>query len=260
MKKFFIIRSLTLCTIFLSSVLFAGNELKIGMELSYPPFEMTDKHGKPDGISVGIAEALGNELGRPVVIKNIPFDGLIPALKTGSIDLIISSLTVNDERKKSIDFSDPYVKTGLALLININAKIKDENDLNKKGVRIAVKKGTTAHAWAVKNAPKAKILTLDKDATAVLEVVQGKADAFIYDQMSVYKYWIKNRQTTKAVLKAFQQESWAVGVRKGNDELLKKVNTFIHDFGMRKGFDNLGTKYLGEEKKTFQKLGVDFIL
>ncbi len=234
--------------------------LKVGMELAYPPFEMTDKSGKPDGISVGIATALGEYLKRPVKIENMSFDGLIPALKTGSIDLVISSLTVNDERKKSIDFSSPYVKTGLALLVGKDTKIQSDADLKKLGARVAVKKGTTAHAWASKNLASDKILVLDKETSAVLEVVQKKADAFIYDQMSVYKHWIKNRETTRALLKPFQQEAWAVGIRKGNVELLKQVNAFIEDYRKKQGFDKLGAKFLGEEKQVFKELGVDFIL
>ena len=238
----------------------ANAPLKVGMELAYPPFEMTDKSGKPDGISVGIANALGEYLKKPIKIENMSFDGLIPALKTGSIDLVISSLTVNDERKKSIDFSSPYVKTGLALLVGKDTKIQNEMDLKKLGAKVAVKKGTTAHAWATKNLSSDKIIVLDKEATAVLEVVQKKADAFIYDQMSVYKHWIKNRETTRALLKAFQQEAWAIGVRKGNSNLLNAVNSFVNDFRAKKGFDNLGSKYLGAEKQVFKELGVDFIL
>lgn len=234
--------------------------LKIGMELAYPPFEMTDKAGKPDGISVGIAKALGEHLKRPVQIENMSFDGLIPALKTGSIDMVISSLTVNEDRKKSIDFSTPYVKTGLALLVGKNTKIQNEADLKKMGARVAVKKGTTAHAWATKHLSQDKILVLDKETSAVLEVVQKKADAFIYDQMSVYKHWIKNRETTRALLKAFQQEAWAVGVRKGNAELVKDVNAFIEDYRKKQGFDKLASQYLKEEKQVFKELGVDFIL
>jgi polar amino acid transport system substrate-binding protein len=238
----------------------AAVELKVGMELKYPPFEMTDKKGNPDGISVGIAQALGEYLKQPVKIQDMSFDGLIPALKTGSIDLVISSLTVNDDRKKSIDFSEPYVRTGLALLVGKDSKVNSEADLNKPGVKIAVKKGTTAHAWASKNAPKAQLLVLDMETAAVLEVVQKKADAFIYDQMSIYKHWIKNRNTTRALLKPFQKEAWAIGVKKGNPELLKKVNDFIADYKKKQGFDKLGQKFLGEEKQVFKELGVEFIL
>jgi polar amino acid transport system substrate-binding protein len=257
MKNLFI-TIVSLCSLGLFAA--PSQPIKVGMELAYPPFEMTDKSGKPDGISVGIAKALGDYLKRPVKIENMSFDGLIPALKTGSIDLVISSLTVNDDRKKSIDFSLPYVKTGLALLVGKETKIQSEVDLKKMGAKVAVKKGTTAHAWATKNLSQDKIIVLDKETTAVLEVVQKKADAFIYDQMSVYKHWIKNRETTRALLKAFQQEAWAVGVRKGNPELLKEVNAFIEDYRKKQGFDKLSTEFLGEEKQVFKELGVDFIL
>ena len=95
------------------SVAAAGAKpLVVGMELAYPPFEMTDTSGKPAGVSVDLATDLAKSLGRPVVIQNISFDGLIPALKTGKVDLVISSMTATSERAKSIDFSDPYLATG----------------------------------------------------------------------------------------------------------------------------------------------------
>src|SRR5438552_11375611 len=83
-------------------------KLIVGMELAYPPFEMTDPQGRPTGVSVDLARALGKFLGQEIQIQNLPFDGLIPSLQTRKIDLIISSLTATPERAKSIDFSDPY--------------------------------------------------------------------------------------------------------------------------------------------------------
>ena len=94
----------------------SGPPLRVGMDLSYPPFEMQDKSGKPDGVGVRMAEALAKDLGRPLKIVPMDFSGLIPALKTGNIDLIISSMTATDERRQSIDFSNPYAFTGLAML------------------------------------------------------------------------------------------------------------------------------------------------
>ena len=90
--------------------------LRIGMDLTYPPFEFKDSSGNPDGVSVRMAEALAAHLGRPLEIESMPFEGLIPGLSTGKIDLVISSMTATDERRKSIDFSDPYVTTELAIL------------------------------------------------------------------------------------------------------------------------------------------------
>ena len=101
----------------------AAPPLKVGMELAYPPFEMTDAAGKPTGVSVRIAAARGKHLERDVVIENIAFDGLIPALKVGKIDCIISSMTATPERAKSIAFSEPYLKTGLALLVGAKSAV-----------------------------------------------------------------------------------------------------------------------------------------
>src|SRR5438874_1614810 len=81
-------------------------KLTVGMELAYPPFEMTDVQNHPTGVSADLAKALGAFLGKEVEIQNLPFDGLIPALKTGRINLIISSMTATPERAQSIDFSD----------------------------------------------------------------------------------------------------------------------------------------------------------
>lgn len=234
--------------------------LVVGMELAYPPFEMTDQNGKPTGVSVDLATDPAKSLGRPVVIQNTAFDGLIPALKTGKVDLVISSMTATAEREKSIEFSDPYISTGLCLLLKKDSTAKGIDDLDKAGVKVAVKKGTTGHLYASNKLKNAEILVLDKESAAVLEVSQGKADAFIYDQMSIYQNWQRNKQTTRAVLEPFQKESWAVGISKGNNDLKTKVNAFIKDYHEKGGFDQLGERYLKEMKDEFKRLGYSFFL
>ncbi|HOV86103.1 MAG TPA: transporter substrate-binding domain-containing protein [Syntrophobacteraceae bacterium] len=232
--------------------------LVIGMELSYPPFEMTDEKGNPAGISVELAYALAKALGKKIVVENIAFDGLIPALKTGKIDLILSSMTATEERMQSIDFSDPYLKTGLCLLVRRDSPVQSVADLDGPGRVVAVKKGTTGHAYAAGNLPRAKVLVLDKEAAAVLEVIQGKADAFIYDQMSVYRHWQRNRNATRAILTPFRQESWAIGLRKGNEELKAQINRFLREFRAKGGFDDLGDRFLREPKEEFKRQGIPF--
>lgn len=236
----------------------ATRKLVVGMEMAYPPFEMTDEQGRPAGVSVDLANALGEYLGQGVEIQNIPFDGLIPALKTGKIDLIISSMTATAERAQSIDFSDPYLKTGLCLLEGKDSKIQSIQDLDRDGKTVAVKKGTTGHTYAAQKIKSAKVLVLDKEAACVLEVAQGKADAFIYDQMSTFKNWQRNQETTKPLLKPFQEESWAIGIRKGNDALKDKVNAFLKDYQAKGGFEKLGDRYLKEQKEAFRQMGFPF--
>lgn len=234
--------------------------LKVGMELAYPPFEMTNTTGQPTGVSVDLAKALGMSLGRDIKIENMSFDGLIPALKTGKIDIILSSMTATPERAQSIDFSDPYLRTGLCLLVRKDSSVQTIGDLDQAGMTVAVKKGTTGHNYASKELKKAKILVLDKEAAAVLEVVQGKADAFIYDQMSTYSNWKRNPQTTRAILQPFQRESWAIGIRKDNTALKEEINIFLKDYRAKGGFEKLGDTWLLEQKQEFKRLGYPFFL
>ena len=233
-------------------------QLIVGMELAYPPFEMIDTLGRPSGVSVDLAQALGQFLGREVQIANIPFDGLIPSLQTRKIDLIISSMTATPERAKSIAFSDPYLTTGLCLLVGKNSPIQSIAEADQAGRTVVVKRGTTGHIFAADHVKKARLLVVDKEDACVLEVVQGKADAFIYDQISTYENWRRNPETTRPLLKPFRQESWAVGLRRGDAALLANVNHFLKDFKERGGFEQLGDRYLKEQKEAFRKLGYPF--
>jgi polar amino acid transport system substrate-binding protein len=233
--------------------------LVVGMDLSYPPFETRDTTGAPTGVSVDLAKALGEFLHHPVQIENIPFSGLIPALKTSRIDLVISSMTATPERAQSIDFSDPYLKTGLCLLVGAKTDIQSIADADRAGRSVAVVKGTTGQIYAGQHLKKARVLILDQPASCVLEVAQGKADAFLFDQLSTLQNWRKNPDTTRAILTPFQAEGWAIGLRKSNDALRTQVNAFLADYKTKGGFEKLGDKWLTEQKAEFQKLGVPFV-
>ncbi|MFD0895568.1 transporter substrate-binding domain-containing protein [Luteolibacter ambystomatis] len=237
-----------------------GGALRVGMELTYPPFEMQDASGKPDGVGVKLAEALAKDLGRPVRIVPMEFSGLIPALKSGSVDVVISSMTATDERRQSIDFSEPYAFTGLALLVGKNSDIQSIDDLKKPGRKLAVKASTTGESRAAILLPDAKRTAYTEETACVQEVAQGRADAFIYDQLSIFRYQKNNAATTRALLKPFVEESWAVGIAKGNDTLKEQVNAFIEKFRKDGGFAKLGDQYLSEEKQFLESQGIPFIL
>ena len=233
--------------------------LKVGMELAYPPFEMQDARGNPSGVSVDLARALAAYLHEPVSIENIPFSGLIPSLKTGRIDLVISSMTQTPERAQSIDFSDPYLQTGLCMLVRKDSPIQDLAQADQPGITIVVKQGTTGQAYARDHFHNARVLVLDKETACVLEVTQAKADAFLYDQMSTYANWKNNPDTTRPILRPLQAESWAIGIRQGNDTLRAQVNAFLRDFRATGGFDKLGDKYLSDQKAAFHQMNVPFV-
>lgn len=246
------------CILLSAATATAGPPLRIGMELSYPPFEMTDPQGRPTGVSVRLAEALGKHLGRDVVIENVAFDGLIPALKTGKIDCIISSLTATPERARAIAFSEPYLKTGLALLVGVHSPVRSAADLDVRSRTVAVKKGTTGHQYAATSLKQARVLVLDKEAAAVMEVAQGKADAFIYDSLSVFRNQRRHPDTTRAILQPFREETWAIGLRPGDDELRRQINEFLEAFRAAGGFERLGDEFLPEEKRAFKEQGLPF--
>ena len=228
------------------------------MDLSYPPFEMINEHGEPDGISVALAKALSDDLHRPLEIENIPFVGLLPSLQTGKIDLIISSMTDTPERRQSIAFSDPYVTIGLGVLTSSSSNIHSLEDLDKPGVAVAVRQGTTGQVWAEKNLKQARVVVFKEEATAVLEVLQKKVDAFLYDEMSIWKHHQEHSAETAALFSPLQTESWAIGLRSSDHELREEVNLFLKRFREEKGFERLGDQYLHEQKEFFRQQGMPF--
>lgn len=236
-----------------------GNELIVGMDLSYPPFETISPQGVPEGVSVELAKALAQNLGRPLKIENIPFVGLIPSLQRGRIDCVISSMTDTPERRQSLSFSAPYLSTGLALLVGAKSPVQSLADLDLPGKTIAVRLGTTGESWARENIKNATLVAMDKENTAVLEVIQGKADGFIYDQMSVWQNQQKNPETTRALLTPIRKEEWAIGVRKDDMELRDQINSFLKQFRADGGFDRLADQFLKEQKAAFAKEGVPFV-
>lgn len=233
--------------------------LIVGMELAYPPFEMRGANGKPDGISVRMAEDLADHLNRPLQIEDIAWDGIIPSLKTGKIDLIISSMTRTEERAQVIDFSDPYVSNGLCMLVGKNSEYQNIDDLQESTAKVAVKLGTTGHLYAQAELEGVDLVVLDEASMCALEVVQGKSDAFIYDQISIYRFFKEHPNKTSALLQPIRQEEWAIGIKKGNDALRNQVNKFLKSYRAEKKFEELADRYMKDEKKAFEKAGVPFI-
>jgi polar amino acid transport system substrate-binding protein len=229
------------------------------MELAYPPFEMRGTDNQPDGISVRMAEDLAASLGRPLKIVDVAWDGIIPSLMTGEIDLIISSMTRTEERAESIDFSDGYVTNGLCMLVASDSEIKSVDDLPESGLTVAVKLATTGWTWAREELEGVELTVLDEATTCALEVVQGKADAFIYDQISIYRHWKQNEDTTRPILEPIREETWAIGIKKGNDALRAEVNAFLKEYREAGKFDELAERYMKAEREEFKKLGVPFI-
>lgn len=233
-----------------------GRTLVVAMELAYPPFETKDGAGEPSGISVDFMRDFGEAYGYDIVIENTAWDGLIPSLQTGKADCVISSMTITDERKQTVDFSDAYAQAQLAILANSGSGISSVDDLNQEGKTVAVKTGSTGDVYATNHLTEATITRLADESACVTEVVQGRADGFIYDQLTIYRNHEANPDTTEAVFIPFQDpEEWGIAVKKGDTELLEELNAFIADSKDNGEFDRLTEKYLAEEKAAFDELG-----
>lgn len=230
--------------------------LTVAMELAYPPFETKDTAGNPSGLSVDFITEFAKAYNYDIVIENTAWDGLIPSLQTGLADCVISSMTITDARAQQVDFSDPYAVAQLALLTNSGSGISSIDDLNQTGKSIAVKTGSTGDIYATNNLPLTTIIRLADESACVTEVTQGKVDAFIYDQLTIYRNQQNNPDTTTAVFIPFQDpEHWGIAVQKGNSELLAELNEFIATSKTDGTFDRLTQKHLPSEKATFDELG-----
>lgn len=236
-----------------------NDTLVVAMELAYPPFETKDNDGEPTGVSVDFIKAFGEYAGKEIEISNTAWEGLIPSLQTDKADIVISSMTITDERSELVDFSDPYAKALLAILTNTEAGIESIDDLNVEGKKVAVKTGSTGFFYAQENLPNAEIIALADESACVTEVSQGKADGFLYDQLTIYKNWQNNLDTTSAVFIPFQDtENWGVAVKKGNTELVEQINDFIKAYRAEAGFVGLTETYLSDEKEAFDELGFEW--
>jgi polar amino acid transport system substrate-binding protein len=234
-------------------------KLIIATDATYPPFEVLDKNGEFSGADIDMGRELAKHLGREVEFQNINFEGLIAALKSGSVDLVISAMTANEKRRKSIDFSDPYVKTGIAILAHAKSPVQGLEDLKAPGRRIVVRLGTTGEQFVREHLPQATVIALDSDTACVMEVVKGGVDAWIYDQVSLMRFNQRHPETTRVLLKPVREEVWAIGLRQGDDDLRAQVNEFLAKFRAEGGFKRLADKHMVTEREMLKAQGIPFV-
>ncbi|MBK7540768.1 MAG: transporter substrate-binding domain-containing protein [Candidatus Competibacteraceae bacterium] len=205
--------------------------LRVCTEPAYMPFEMTDKRGQIIGFDPDLAALMAKELGAAKLdLISTAWDGIIPALITNKCDIIMSGMTITDERKEKISFADPYMLIGQTVLVrkDLAEKVKSYRDLNKPDYKIASKLGTTGEIAAKKYIPKAKYFSYETEAEAVMETVNGKVDAFIYD--APYNL-VANAQRGEGKLvfldKPFTDEPIGWAIAKGDPEFLEAINGFL---------------------------------
>ena len=221
--------------------------LVVGTEPEFKPFESKDADGNYVGFDMDMIRMFAEELGVEIQIEEMAFTALVLALKTHKIDMIISGMTATKERAQEVTFSDTYYDTAICLLVHKDSGINKPEDAN--GKRLVVKQGTTGATHAREKFPKSidKITTMQSEGECASEVALGRADAFVYDMLSVVGASKKHAATTRAILKPpVTMEGYAMAVRHGDTKMCERVNEFLAKIRADGRFKKLQDQYLRE--------------
>lgn len=204
----------------------AAETVVVGTEPTFPPFESVDEKGEFVGFDIDLVKAIGEKAGFTVKIQSLGFDALIPALQSGQIGMAAAGMSITDERKQSVDFSDPYIDAGLVLVVRQNEQaIEGVGDL--KGKSVAVQRGSTGAEAADKLKAEGGVGNVKYFATvplAMLELGRGGVNAVINDKPTSEVYVAKQPGQLKVLPEELESDSYGLAIKKGNSELLKKVN------------------------------------
>lgn len=225
--------------------------LKVGSEISYAPFEFKDeKANKDSGFDLELVTEVGKAAGYDEVkIENVAWDGLIPALNTGKIDVVISAMTITEERQKGALFSDKYFQATQYIAVKEGSPIKSAADL--KGKKVAVQTNTTGQYTAEKLGVKdIKKFDTTPDAFNALKI--GAADAVIADS-PVVLWFIKQNPDAKVVYIQgdFEKEYYGMAMKLGNDEVAKKINAGLKNVIESGKYNDIYKKYFNAEAPKF---------
>lgn len=214
--------------VFATSAASAEDKLLVGTESSYAPFEFTNQDGKLVGFDIDLTEAIAKELGLEVEWVQMPFDGLIPAMLTGQVDMAAASFTITEERKKRINFSDPYYTSGLTFVIRAADKAKYPDNKSLAGKKLCAQLGSVSAMKAKEISPD-NTVTFNDAYAAYLELHSGGCEAVLNDR-PVNQYYlstVKNPEQSYEIDEVMDAEDMALVVPKNNEELLKKVNSAL---------------------------------
>ncbi len=226
----------------------ASGKLIVGTSADYPPFEfhqIVSGQDKIEGADIEVAQAIAKDLGVKLQVEDMSFDGLLPALTTGTVDMVIAGMTVSDERKQSVDFSDIYYTVNLKLLMrkaDVN-KYKSLDSFNGKSV--AAQTGTSNEDAVKTEQPKANLVSLAKIPDMILELKSNKVEAVNLDSVVAASYAKKNKDLAVSDLSyATPPDQTAIAVAKGdNTSYLAAVNKTLDSLVSGKKIEAWVTKY-----------------
>ncbi|MFJ4141908.1 cystine ABC transporter substrate-binding protein [Pseudomonas sp. NPDC089734] len=221
--------------------------LSVGLEGTYPPFSFVDENGKLTGFEVELSEALAKELGVKAKVQPTKWDGILAALESKRLDVVINQVTISEERKKKYDFSQPYTISGLQALTqkkNENT-IKTAQDLTGKKVGVGL--GTNYEQWVKANVPGAIVKTYDDDPTKFQDLRVGRIDAILVDRLAALEMVNKTKNALAAAGAPFSRQESGIALRKGEPELLDALNKALDKLRADGTLARLSQKYFSAD-------------
>jgi polar amino acid transport system substrate-binding protein len=179
---------------------------------------MKARDGSVIGYDIELVKGFAEKHGLRLVIEEAEFDGLIPALQTGKVDLVISGMTIKPERAEIVDFSRPYYRIGQVILIRkeLEGEIRQASDLNDPKWRVAVQTATTGQFAAEEFMPQARLFQYGSGIECANAVRAGEADAMVFDDALIRIYAGENPERVTALLEPFTREDLGLAMKKGN--------------------------------------------
>ncbi len=226
-------------------------KLRVGLEPMYMPFELNSKTGEIIGFDVDMAKRMAKAMEVELELVSTAWDGIIPALLTNKFDIIMSGMTITQGRNLKVNFADPYIVVGQTILINKKhaGTIQSYKDLNDPKYKVTSKLGTTGEQAVKRMIPKATYLSFETEQEGVMEVVNGKADAFVYD--SPYCA-VANAQKGEGKLvfldQPFTYEPLAWAVRKGDYDFINWLDNFLNQVKNDGTYDKIYEKWFKSDE------------
>lgn len=219
--------------------------LKVALDPTFPPFQNTTANGGFEGFDIDLINAIAEAEGLTLDMAGLPFDGIIPALQSGTVDVTISTMTITPERAQAVDFSRPYFKSGQAIAVQeSNSDITSYDNLN--GKRVAVQIGTVG-AEKADAANAADVRTFDNTPLALQELTNGNVDAVIADS-PVILYAIKSGSAPgiKVAGELLTEEYYGIAAPKGSANL-EKINAGLDTIIENGKYKEIYQKWFGSE-------------
>ncbi len=224
--------------------------LRVGMEPGYMPFELTNKKGEIIGFDVDVAKRMAKAMKVKLELVSTAWDGIIPALLTNKFDILMSGMTLTQERNLTVNFASPYILIGQSVLLkkDLAGEVESYKDLNDPKYTVASKLGTTGEQATKRMIPNAKYISYETEQEGVMELVNGKIDAFIYD-LPFNAIAVSQKGDGKIIHldEPFTKEPLAWAIRKGDPDFLNWLNNFMNQIRYDGVYDKIYTKWFVDD-------------